>query len=210
MAAADKFTITLQGKGGHGASPYLANDPIAAAAQMVTALQTIVARNVNALEAGVLSATSIKGGEAFNVIPDSVTMLGTIRTFKPEVREVIVRRFEQIVNGVAGAMDCRASLQYETTTPAVRNDAQMAAEVRALAEALPGVVQVAADERTMGSEDMAYMMDTVPGCYFFVGSANAEKELNFPHHHPRFDFDERALTMGAALMAQVAAKYVLK
>ena len=210
MAAADKFTITLQGKGGHGASPYLANDPIAAAAQMVTALQTIVARNVNALEAGVLSVTSIKGGEAFNVIPDSVTMLGTIRTFKPEVREVIVRRFEQIVNGVAGAMDCRASLQYETTTPTVRNDAQMAAEVRALAEALPGVVQVAADERTMGSEDMAYMMDTVPGCYFFVGSANAEKELNFPHHHPRFDFDERALTMGAALMAQVAAKYVLK
>ena len=209
MAAADKFTITLQGKGGHGASPYQTKDPIVAAAQIVTALQTVVARNVNALEAAVLSVTSIKSGEAFNVIPDSATLLGTFRTFKPEVRETVVRRFEQIVNGVAGAMGCSASVQYEVTTPAVVNDAPMAAGVRELARTLPGVTHVADDERTMGSEDMAYMMSTIPGCYFFVGSANAEKELNYPHHHPRFDFDERALTVGAALMAQAAARYVL-
>jgi amidohydrolase len=85
----------------------------------------------------------------------------------------------------------------------------MSAEVRELARAMPDVMTVSDSERTMGSEDMAYMMQTVPGCYFFIGSANADRGLNFPHHHPRFDFDERALAQGAALMAQAAAKYVL-
>jgi amidohydrolase len=81
--------------------------------------------------------------------------------------------------------------------------------VRALARELPGVTEVAGDERTMGSEDMAFMMETIPGCYFFIGSSNAERGLNFAHHHPRFDFDERALATGAALMARAAAQYVL-
>jgi len=210
MAAADKFTITLQGKGGHAASPYQTKDPIVAAAQIVTALQSIPARNVDALESAVLSITSIKGGEAFNVIPDGVTMLGTVRTFQPAVRELVMRRFEEVVQGIAQAMLCLANIRYEVTTPAVINQTTMSAEVRALAQTLPGVTEVVAHERTMGSEDMAYMMDTVPGCYFFVGSANAEKELNYPHHHPRFDFDERALTLGAALMAKAAAQYVLR
>jgi len=210
MAAADKFNIRLQGKGGHGASPYIAKDPVVAAAQIITALQSIPARNVNALEAAVLSVTSVKGGEAFNVIPDAVTMLGTVRTFKKEVQETVMRRFEQVVKGIAEAMECPAAIEYLVTTPAVSNDAVMSAEVRALARHIPGVTEIAADERTMGSEDMAYLMDTVPGCYFFIGSANAENELNFPHHHPRFDFDERALVIGATLMAKAATQYVIK
>jgi amidohydrolase len=210
MAAADKFAITLQGKGGHGAAPFLAHDPIIASAQIITALQTIVSRNINALDSAVLSVTSVKGGEAFNVIPDSVVMLGTVRTFTTEVRDRVVKRFEEIVMGVAKAMECEAKIDYQTTTAAVLNDAQMSAEVRELAKAMPDVTTVADSERTMGSEDMAYMMQTVPGCYFFIGSANAEKGLNFPHHHPRFDFDERALVRGAALMAQAAAKYVIR
>ncbi len=210
MAAADKFNIRLQGKGGHGASPYLAKDPVVAAAQIITALQSIPARNVNALEAAVLSVTSVKGGEAFNVIPDAVTMLGTVRTFKKEVQETVMRRFEQVVKGIAEAMECPATIEYLVTTPAVSNDAVMSAEVRELAQHIPGVTEIAADERTMGSEDMAYLMNTVPGCYFFIGSANAENELNFPHHHPRFDFDERALVIGATLMAKAATQYVIK
>jgi amidohydrolase len=210
MAAADKFAIHLQGKGGHGASPFLAKDPVAAAAQIISALQTILARNVNALESAVVSVTSVKGGEAFNVIPDSVAMLGTIRTFKPEVRELVVKRFHQIVEGVAQAMECPATITYETTTPAVANNVEMSARVRDLAQHLPGVTQVVSDERTMGSEDMALMMETVPGCYFFIGSGNAELGLNYPHHHPRFDFDERALVIGASLMAKAAGQYVLK
>jgi len=210
MAAADKFAITLQGKGGHGASPFLAKDPVVAAAHIITALQTIVARNVNALDTAVVSVTSVKGGEAFNVIPDSVKMLGTIRTYKPEVRDRVVRRFTEIVTGMAKTLECEAVIELEKVAPAVANDSQMSAAVRALARNLPGVAQVVDNERTMGSEDMAYMMDTIPGCYFFVGSADAARGLNFPHHHPRFDFDERALIIGAALMAQAAAEYVLK
>jgi len=137
-------------------------------------------------------------------------MLGTIRTFKPEVRAVVARRFGEIVTGMAKTMECQAAIELEKATPATVNDPGMSAAVRALARSLPGVTQVVDDERTMGSEDMAYMMDTLPGCYFFIGSADAARELDFPHHHPRFDFDERALTLGAALMARAAAEYVLK
>ncbi|HBY93770.1 MAG: amidohydrolase [Ardenticatenaceae bacterium] len=209
MAASDKFTITLQGKGGHGALPFQSKDPVVAAAQIISALQTVVARNVNALDSAVVSVTSIQGGEAFNVIPDSVNMRGTIRTFTPNVREVVARRFEQVVRGIAEALGCLATIELEVTTPAVVNDSQMSTAVRALAQNLSGVTHVVGAERTMGSEDMAYMMEKVPGCYFFVGSANPERGLDFPHHHPRFDFDERALPLGAALMAQAAASYVL-
>jgi amidohydrolase len=126
------------------------------------------------------------------------------------VRERIIERFNRIVTGIAQAMECEAAINYQSGTLAVSNDAPMAANVRALAGALPGITTVADDERAMGSEDMAFMMDTIPGCYFFIGSGNSEKGLDFPHHHPRFDFDERALTLGAALMAQAAAQYVLK
>ncbi|HLF01742.1 MAG TPA: amidohydrolase, partial [Anaerolineales bacterium] len=210
MAASERFTITLQGKGGHGASPYLAKDPVAASAQIITALQTIVARNVNALDSAVISVTAVKAGEAFNVIPDSAELRGTIRTFQPEVRELVLRRVSEVADGVARALECQADIQMRSITPVVANDLRMAADLRAIARATPGVTEVVNDDRTMGSEDMAYMMQAgLPGCYFFVGSADAERELNFPHHHPRFDFDERALAQGAALMASAAARYVL-
>jgi amidohydrolase len=210
MAASERFTITLQGKGGHGASPYLAKDPVAAAAQIITALNSIVARNVDAMESAVISVTAVKAGDAFNVIPDTAELRGTIRTFNPKIRELILKRVPEIVEGIARAMDCPATLEMRSITPAVSNDATMAAEIRALAETTPGVTKVLDDTRTMGSEDMAFMMNDVPGCYFFVGSANADKGLNFPHHHPKFDIDERVLVQGAALMAKAAAHYVLK
>jgi amidohydrolase len=210
MAASERFVITLQGKGGHGASPYLAKDPVAAAAQIVTALQSIVARNVNAQESAVVSVTAINAGDAFNVIPDTAVLRGTIRTFNPAVRDLILRRVPEIVEGIARAMECPATLELRSVTAAVTNDAAMAAEVRSLAESMPGVTKVLDDSRTMGSEDMALMMDDIPGCYFFVGSANAERDLNYPHHHPRFDIDERVLVQGAALMAKAAAHYVLE
>ncbi len=210
MAASERFTITLQGKGGHGAAPDLAKDPVAAAAQIITALQTVGARSVEPLESAVLSVTAVRAGDAFNVIPDTAEMRGTIRSFNPKVRELILKRVPEVVEGIAKAMDCPATLEMWSIAPAVTNDLGMAAEVRALAEIMPGVTKVLDDTRTMGSEDMAFMMQDVPGCYFFVGSANAERDLNYPHHHPRFDFDERVLVQGAALMAKAAAQYVLK
>jgi amidohydrolase len=210
MAASERFTITLQGKGGHGAAPFLTKDPVPAAAQIISALQTIVSRNVNTLESAVVSVTVVKAGEAFNVIPDSAELRGTIRTFNPQVRDLVLRRLPEVVDGIAHAMECVAAIEMRSITPAVVNDAAMSATLRELAKSIPGVTHVVDGERTMGSEDMALMMDTVPGCYFFVGSADADSGLNYPHHHPRFDFDERVLVQGAALMARAAAHYVLK
>jgi amidohydrolase len=208
MAAAEKFTIRLQGRGGHGAVPNAAKDPVVAAAQIISALQTITSRNVSPLESAVVSVTALSGGEAFNVIPDTVTVKGTIRTFTPEVRDLVLARFDKIVYSIADAMDCPATLDREVLMPVVRNDRAMSQELRELAAAMPGVNHIVDDERTMGSEDMAYMMETIPGCYFFVGSADAAAGLNYPHHHPRFDFDERVLALGAALMAKAATRYV--
>ncbi|MBN2547837.1 MAG: amidohydrolase [Anaerolineales bacterium] len=201
MAAAEIFHMRITGKGGHGAVPHLATDPIAAAAQIVTALQTIVSRNVAPLQTAVVSVTMIHGGEAFNVIPPEVELQGTIRTFEPATRQLVIQRFEQIVSGIASAMGCQVELKIESLTPAVINDAQLSARIREVATKIFPTDEVAGDFRTMGSEDMAFMMRDIPGCYFFIGSANHEKGLDASHHHPRFDVDERALPRGAALMA---------
>ncbi len=209
MAASERFYITLQGRGSHGASPFQGRDPLIAAAHIATALQTIVSREINALDSAVLSVTMLRAGEAFNVVPDTAFLGGTIRTYRPEVRELVLRRVAEIAEGVGRGMGCEPKVELKRITPATVNEAAMAARVRALAAKLPGVTEVVDDERTMGSEDMAYMMQTVPGCYFFIGSQNAARELNFPHHHPRFDFDEQAMVIGAALMAEAAAEYVL-
>ena len=206
MAAADIFRIHLHGKGGHGAQPHFTADPVAAAAQIISALQTVVSRNVPPLEAAVLSVTTLRAGDAFNVIPDTADLQGTIRTFKPEVRQRVVERFNQVVEGIANAMGCQAEVELQAITPAVVNDPQLTALIQEVCEnVLPGS-QVDSSTMTMGSEDMAFMMQDIPGCYILVGSANPEKGLNAAHHHPRFDVDEESLTNAAALLSAAAAR----
>jgi amidohydrolase len=206
MAAADIFRIHLHGKGGHGAQPHFTADPVAAAAQIISALQTVVSRNVPPLEAAVLSVTTLRAGDAFNVIPDTADLQGTIRTFKPEVRQRVVERFNQVVEGVANAMGCQAEVELQAITPAVVNDPQLTALIQEVCEnVLPGS-QVDSSTMTMGSEDMAFMMQDIPGCYILVGSANPDKGLNAAHHHPRFDVDEESLTNAAALLSAAAAR----
>ncbi|MFL7792172.1 MAG: M20 family metallopeptidase [Anaerolineae bacterium] len=208
MAAAEKWYCTVQGKGGHGAAPHQAADPVVATAQLVTALQTIVSRNVDPLETAVVSVGSIHGGNAFNVIPPQVELNGTIRSYNPQVREMVLQRMHKIVAGVAAACGVKAKLEIEPLTPAVTNDAQVTEVVHAAAEAVLGPENVTTGERTMGSEDAAYFMEKVPGCYFFLGSANASLGLNAPHHNPRFDFDEAALITGVAVMVHALAHYL--
>ena len=201
MAAADEFTVRLVGKGGHGALPHLANDPVVAAAQMITALQTIPSRNVSPLESTVISVTCMHAGEAFNVIPSEVELKGTIRTFELQVRETVIARFNEVVEGIAAALGCTATVELVRVTPPTINDATITRRVQLVAsQVLPGSTLMT-DYRTMGSEDMAFMMEQVPGSYFFVGSANPDKGLDATHHHPRFDFDEAALPQATALMA---------
>lgn len=202
MAGAEQFKIKLIGKGGHGAAPNATIDPIIAAAQVVSAAQSIVARNVGPLETAVVSFTMLHSGTAFNVIPQEAILEGTIRTFDLGVRLKVLERFEGIVRGVASALGCQVEMEIKRLTPALRNADDVTGRVQQTARrVLPDAHHDNTPYLTMGAEDMAFMQEKVPGCYFFVGSANQERGLNYGHHHPKFDFDEEALARGAALMA---------
>jgi amidohydrolase len=209
MAGAELFTVKLTGKGGHGAIPNLTIDPIVAASQVVSALQSITSRNVAPLQAAVVSVTTIHSGTAFNVIPQETELTGTIRTFDLEVRKKVLERFNQIVHGVGEAMGCKVEIDLQRVTPAVVNDDEITGKVQETARQLLPDSNIDTTAMTMGAEDMAFMQEKVPGCYFFIGSNNTEKHLDYAHHHPKFDFDEEALLRGAALMA-AAAVDVLK
>jgi amidohydrolase len=205
MAGADLFTIRLTGRGGHGAAPHLTVDPVVTAAQIITALQTIAARNVAPLKSAVVSVTTVHSGTAFNVIPQTAELTGTIRTFEREVRELVIERFEKIVHGVAETMGCEASIDLVRVTPAVINNGDITTTVQGTAQrVLASSSLETSPYLTMGAEDMAFMQEKVPGCYFFVGSNNSERHLDYGHHHPKFDFDEEALPRAAALMAAAA------
>lgn len=209
MAGAEQFTVKVTGKGGHGAVPNLTIDPVVAAAQIITALQSIVARNVSPLQTAVVSVTTIHSGSAFNVIPQEVEMTGTIRTFEPKVRERVLARFNEIVTGVAQSMGCAAQIEVRKVTPALINNEAAAQKVKDAARHVsPESDLDTGGYVTMGAEDMAFMLERVPGCYFFVGSANAERGLNYAHHHPKFDVDEAALPRAAALMAAAAMEFL--
>lgn len=206
MAAADTFEIALTGKGGHGASPHQTTDPVVAAAQIVSAVQNIVSRNVNPLESAVISVTAMNAGDAFNVIPSTVRLKGTIRTFEADIRALIHERFRRIVGGIAAAFDCQVEIQIEKVTPAVVNDFEVTGKVQSIARELFPNDSMMTDYRTMGSEDMAYLMEDIPGCYFFIGSADHKKGLDAAHHNPRFDFDERVIPPAVGLMASLAVR----
>jgi len=206
MAGAEQFTVKLTGKGGHGAIPNATIDPIAAAAQIITALQTITSRNVGPLQAAVVSVTTIHSGTAFNVIPQEAELTGTIRTFDLAVRQKVLERFDQIVRGVGETMGCKVQILMQRVTPAVINNDEVAGKVQSAAQRVLSESTLDTNGYlTMGAEDMAFMQEKVPGCYFFIGSNNKQKHLDFGHHHPKFDFDEEALSRGAALMAATVA-----
>ena len=200
MAASNTLKITITGKGAHGAQPHMSKDPVLAAAHIITALQSIVARNIDPMETAVLSITSIHGGTAFNIIPPDVVIQGTVRSFLPEVKTLIVKRLDEIVKGIGRSMDCEVEIEVKDITPPVINDVELAKRVQEIAKELFPGDKIVDDSQTMGSEDMAFMMEDIPGCYVFLGSKNDEKGFNFGHHHPKFDIDETALPKGVALM----------
>jgi amidohydrolase len=208
MAAAERWSMTVKGRGGHGAIPHQAADPVVAAAQLVNALQTIVSRNVDPEKTAVLSVGTINGGTAFNIIPGQVELTGTIRTFEQAVRETVVSRLESICYGIGAGMAVDVDLKVDMLTPAVVNDPRATALMRTVAEKILGEGNVHGNFRTMGSEDMAFFLREVPGSFIFLGSANAERSLNFPHHNPRFDFDEAVLPLGVAIMAETATGFL--
>jgi amidohydrolase len=208
MAAVESWRCTILGKGGHGAIPQQTIDSVVVSAQIVNALQAIVARNVNPIESAVVTVGELHAGTTGNVIADTARMSGTVRYFNPDFAGYFQQRIEQIIAGICQSHGAKYELNYSRLYPPVVNDPEMAELVRSIAatvvETPAGVVP---ECQTMGGEDMSFFLEAVPGCYFFVGSANAAKDLAFPHHHPRFDFDETALGTGVELFVRCVEKF---
>jgi amidohydrolase len=208
MAATEFFTCTLQGKGGHGAIPQQTVDAVVVGAQVVNALQTIVSRNIDPLKSAVVTVGEFKAGTAVNVIADSAYLSGTVRYFDPDYGELIPARLEQVIAGVCAAHGASYELDYQKLYPPVVNDSAIADLVRSVAlSVVETPVGVVPECQTMGGEDVSFFLQAVPGCYFFLGSANSAKGLDYPHHHPRFDFDETALGVGVETFVRIVERF---
>ncbi|MGE5573794.1 MAG: M20 metallopeptidase family protein [Bacteroidota bacterium] len=204
MAAADSITITIRGEGGHGAAPHRSVDAIVVAAQAVTALQSIVSRQVNPVEPVVLTIGTISGGYRHNVIADQVTMGGTVRTLNPGLRKTIPDVIRRTLDGVARSAGAAFEFTYSPGYPPLVNDARVAAIIADSARKMLGKGRVIEDiEPSMGGEDFAYFLQEVPGAMFMLGAGNPDKGARYPAHHPKFDFDEDAMATGVALMVDV-------
>lgn len=205
MAAADGWYLTLQGKGGHGSSPELTVDPTITAANIILNLQTMLSREISAKETAVISTGVIKAGDkAFNIIPDHVYINGTVRTFKPEIQEYVEAAIQRVIAGACQMGRCEFSLDYQRFMPATINDPAVVDRALPVLGELFGTENVREMAPIMGSEDFSYMLQKVPGAYFFLGTADAAKGTDTPHHHPKFNVDDDALPLGVATLAGFA------
>ena len=207
MSGAGVFEITVTGKGGHGAMPHQTADPIVCSAQIIVALQSIVSRNIDPLDTVVLTIGELHGGSARNIIPQTVSFSGSFRLFREETRDTVKSRIHDIATGVATGMGCRADANFGFGIGAVVNDIEVADHARSVFSDLGDAVDVV-QQPWMASEDVGLFMQRTPGAYLLVGSANHKRELDFPHHHPRFDFDEDVLPLGVGMMSAVIADYL--
>lgn len=197
MAAADRFTIQLEGLGCHGAMPHQGRDSIVAAAALVQALQTIVSREVDPIDNAVISVTRIAAGDAYNVIPDRAELWGTVRTYKPETRDAIERRLREVTDGIAAAYRMTATVRYERGYPATVNSAEEVSLSAAVAAELVGPSKVHSDHPPcMGAEDFAFMLERRPGSYVWMGQGGGEEGRVC--HSPFYDFNDEVLALGAS------------
>jgi amidohydrolase len=202
MAAVDTATVHVTGRGGHGATPHETVDPVVAIVGMVSALQTIISRNLSVLEDLVLSVTQIHTGTASNIVPEEGWFCATIRTFKPEVREKVRRRFHEIVEGHAAAYGVRVRIDYELGYPPTVNHPEQAAFAAEVAREIAGTGAVNdACDREMGSEDFSYMLQARPGAYLYLGTGPGAGL-----HHPAFDFNDEAAPYGASFFARLVER----
>lgn len=203
MAAFGTFEIELTGKGAHGAMPHEGADPVVAAAQLVTALQTIASRNVSPLESAVVSVTQMHGGDAWNVIPETMIIRGTTRWFLPEVGQIIARRMQNLSASIAEAFGCTARVDYEERYPATINTAENARKIRALAASPDLGLKVLDVAPSMAAEDFAFMLQEKPGCYFWLGSRRDGSNPGL--HSPYYDFNDALLPIGANFWIKLVA-----
>jgi amidohydrolase len=203
MAAADRFDITVCGAGGHAAQPHLTSDTILCAAQIVTGANTLVARRVDPHAAAVLSITCIHGGSAHNILPSEVKITGTVRTFDPVIQDKIEAALRELVEGTAKAAGCTAAIEYVRYYPATINDAECAKHVLETSRALFGQALIP-DAPAATSEDFSFMLRKVPGAYVWLGQGSDHHAASL--HHPRYDFNDDVLQIGAALLAALVER----
>lgn len=208
MSSSSVFTLTVQGVGGHGAAPHLATDPVLAAAHIVSALQSITSRNIDPQESVVLSIGQFSAGTTFNVIPDKAMLKGTVRSYNNELHRQVYRRILEMSTHLATAFNCKATMETIAIVQAVVNSPEPTAVVQKAATRLLGAEKIN-PRRTMASEDMGFFLDEIPGCYFFIGARNEERGFTYPHHHPKFDFEEKAMINGVSLMAESVSHYLM-
>jgi amidohydrolase len=208
MASMDDFSVRIYGHGGHAAMPDSGVDAILISAQVITALQSIISKEVSPLLPVVLHVGQIKGGDAFNIIADLVEFHGTVRTLDKALQSHMPERMERVIQGVTQALRGSHELDYRFGYPPVVNEPRMTEMVRREAEDILGREMVIEIPANMISDDMAYYQQEVPGCYFLLGVGNKKKKIDHPYHHSRFNLDEDALPLGVEAMIRCAKAYL--
>ncbi len=208
MAAGDRFVINIKGKGGHGSSPHETVDAIAIGTQVVNQLQHIVSRQVNPLKPAVLSVGSFHAGGASNVIADAAEITGTVRTFDPEVRDYIEKEMKTLAEGICAAFHATSEVSYQRGYPAVVNHDRETDVFVDVIKRYAGEEKLVNIDPIMGSEDFGYFIEEKPGMFFFTAAGNEEIGASYPHHHPKFDFDERAMILAGKAFLSLTYHYL--
>lgn len=208
-AASNPFSVTLRGRGSHGAKPHLGTDVVVAGAQIVTALQTIASRRTSPTEPVVVTVGSFHAGKAGNVLPEEAVLTGILRTMGGEARERVKEDFRSIVSGIAAGMGVEAVIRIFESYPGCRNDRAMTDLIRQAAGKVLGQENVLElPEPSLGTDDFGYFSDAVPGCYYYVGVGSEAKGFTYPNHNPHFAVDPEALPLAAAIHVQTVLDYL--
>jgi amidohydrolase len=206
MASSDRLNVTFTGKGGHGAMPHTAVDPIVASAAYISAVQTITSREIDPTDAAVVTIGRINAGETFNIIPGRAELLGSLRSFAHGVRDGMEERLRRMADGIASAYRCEAEISVKYMLPCVSNDPGLTETLKEAAAEIAGPDNTEESPLLMISEDFSMYQERIPGTFFFLGAGGETPGASPPHHSPRFGIDESALPTGAALLAAFAVK----
>ncbi|WP_170006381.1 M20 family metallopeptidase [Bacillus fonticola] len=208
QAAPDRFDITIQGEGGHGAAPHQTKDSIVIGGLLINNLQQIVSRKIDPLDSVVVSVCNFEAKNPYNVIADTAQLTGTVRTFKEESRDFVEKEIERVVSGTCQVSGASYEYTYTRGYPTLVNHKEETEFVAEVAKVVPGVEAVSEVPPIMGGEDFSYYLQHVKGTFFFTGARNPEWDKVYPHHHPKFDIDERALVIAAKVLGTAALQYM--
>jgi amidohydrolase len=209
MAAVERFVINVEGKGTHGSAPWSGTDPILISAKIIDGLQTIISRESKLVDgAAVITVGKISSGVRFNIIPETAEMIGTVRTLDPDMKEVILRRMNEMVPAIAEAFGGKATIEFQNNTAITYNDPELTARMLPTLQKVAGQDRVELQKATTGGEDFSFFQEKIPGFYFFLGGQPADSNEPAPHHTPDFFIDESGLKLGVKVMSQLALDFL--